>query len=204
MRFLLFLLLALPLTASAQTRSNPTGLFLHTQGQLMGYEAQDDDADAEFSVGALGFGQRVGYGFNRTFTLLVGYDAALGGTDDESDLPNDVAFYGDLLLGTQINLGGPGARLVPYLQAGLVGHVVAFDTTSDDDEEDFNLAGGSIQLGGGLRYFLTPTFALDAGLEALGGTLEPGSDDARRFTRGEEFGFGAARLTLGVTGYLRL
>jgi opacity protein-like surface antigen len=158
----LCLLVALP--AQAQRRSNTTGLFLnaHLSANSINYNFEDFDAFEDESDTGGGLGLQIGYGFSPLVTLYLG----LNGASMDSDDVEDAYTLAHVDLGTQLNFQSGRSAAVPYGLIALSGRAVTFETNAGD----ITFSGGGVTLGGGLKYFLSPTFALDLGIT---GTFGP-------------------------------
>jgi hypothetical protein len=178
----------------AQTPSNTEGLYLGAAAN--GTRLYFDEDDFDVNDGGGGLALRAGYGVSRVVTLFVGVSGArLDG--ENNGVINDDYDYGVGELGARFHFGGGRRALVPYLEASLQGAAATYG-----DRFDLEFRGGALALGGGLAYYVTPLLALDAGLRVAGGEFDevdfgPVSVDVD----GDDFGFGAVQLTLGLTWF---
>lgn len=112
-----------------------------------------------------GGGVMVGYGFNRTFT---GYASA--------DVAKQSASYADvsgsfglrhLEVGARANLPYGDGATVPYVNASFGSRALAARVQNLEEERtfDFRLSGRMFGVGGGVEHVLSPTLAMDGGLE---------------------------------------
>lgn len=193
--------------------SNTEGLFL--QGHLTGAGLEVESnaiqvADEDGEGGGLGV--KVGYGFTPVFTLYAGLDVAafddfnpgIFGIDDEVADPffDDEVAYFSFDLGTQLNLGGGRNRLVPYLDLALSYSGIAYELQGRTFSEDITVSGAGVSIGGGLKYFLSPTVALDVSLTGSANELEDVTIDGDEFNfPGLEFDTRAARFGFGLSWY---
>jgi hypothetical protein len=193
--------------------SNTEGLFL--QGHLSGASVEVESnlrqvADEDGSGGGLGI--KVGYGFTPVFTLYAGLDVAaldnfnpgIFGIDDEIVDPffNDEVGYLSFDLGTQLNLGAGRNRLVPYLDLALSYSGIVYELNDNFFNEDITVSGAGVSLGGGLKYFLSPTVALDISLTGTASEFEDVTIDGDEFDiPGLEFDTRAARFGFGIAWY---
>ena len=187
--------------------SNTSGFFLqgHVSGAGLGIES------AEVGGGS-GLGLKIGYAPSDLLTLYVGLDGAVL-ENDEPFLP-ETRFEDELGLvvadlGAQFNFGGGKRRTVPYVGLALSAVAAVYDTDNYDrdrfdrdrfdDEPDVTLAGGGLSIGGGLRYFMSPTVALDGGLTFTGVNFSELEIDGQNFDT--DFDGGTVRLTFGIAWY---
>jgi len=123
------------------------------------------DVDGEFKTGfGPGGGIMAGYGFNRTFSVFASADIA----KQSSAMPDVQGNFGlaHLEIGARANLPyGDGAN-VPYVMASLGHRGLGARLTDDfDGTSDFKMSGTMFGLGGGIEHVLSPTVAMDGGLE---------------------------------------
>lgn len=124
------------------------------------------DLDGAFKTGfGPGGGVMAAYGFNRTFTAFASADVAKQGS--AMDLVQGSFGLSHLEVGVKANLPYGNAATVPYLSGsigrrGLGARVTDINT---GQEGDLKFSGGMIALGGGVQHALSPTLALDGGLE---------------------------------------
>jgi len=158
--FALCLAMALP----AQAQSNTTGLFLnaHLSGNSINYDFEEFNAFEDESDTGGGLGLQIGYGFSPLVTIFLGANRASMDSDDVEDAY--ALWHVDL--GTQLNFQSGRSAAVPYGVIALSARQVKFETNGGD----INFNGGGVTLGGGIKYFLAPEFALDLGLT---GTFGP-------------------------------
>lgn len=107
------------------------------------------------------WGIKAGYGFSRLFTLYLGIEGAEMNAGDFSGDENEEFGLGFAELGAQFNFRTGKPAAIPYAEIALTGQAAVFDP---DEDSDITFAGGGITLGGGLKYFISKTFALDLGL----------------------------------------
>lgn len=194
-----------PLTTAGQDLSSAPriadpsytrGLFINARfgGYGIGYE-DDHEGTGE------GLGLRLGYGFTDRFTAHMGVDIA-GLTDHGAfeTLEADEK-YGMILL----DLGGRfhfrhTKRLVPFAEAGLTVVGVGFEDDQSTDGLDTTYGGLGVTLAGGLQYFVSRKFAMEASA-----TFTPGSLMEREIggAKEEDLGIGMAsvRVAAGLVFY---
>lgn len=223
MLLLVALLFATPLLAQAQSGkrgyygerrysryqpSNTEGFFLHGHLTAAGLEIEDFESD-----GGGGFGLKVGYGLNPIVTLYVGFDAAviedlefpgldLGRRFDNALFINDEVGYFSLDLGTQLHFGGGRRKFVPYLDLALSYSGIAYEL--DDrvfDEEDITISGGGLSVGAGIKYFVSPTLALDFSISGTGSEYEDVTIDGEEIHLPLELDASAGRVGFGISWY---
>lgn len=154
--FLFFLCITVAYAQEAP--SNTKGLYLN--GHIAGAAVSVEDEDAQNGGGG---GIRLGYGISPIFTLYAGVTGAVITVEDEfiqQSVVSEEVGLAIIDLGAQFNFGGGRKQLVPYLDLSLSGLGLAFDV----GPTTFTAAGGGLSIGGGLKYFLSETVALDGGL----------------------------------------
>lgn len=180
-----------PADATSEPESFTEHLFVHVHGALQGHDIASNEVD-----NGGGFGLKLGYGFTPTYTLYVGLDVAGMATDN----PQTAATFGDdyalvyVDIGSQFNFRS-GEKAVPYLDVALTG--VASGT--DQGGTDVTLSGSGLSVGGGVKYFLSPAFALDGALHlSTGGYRE---SDVNGDTRDIDASYFGTRLQAGLSWY---
>jgi len=111
-----------------------------------------------------GGGIQIGYGFTPLITIYLGVNGSSMSTDDIEDAYT----LAHVELGSQFNFQSGRSALVPYGDIAFTFRQATIDFGSNA-EVDIN--GGGITLGGGLKYFLSPKFALDLNLLGTFGTF---------------------------------
>lgn len=167
--FLLLLLIATPLLSAAQS-SNPSKTEkLYLNFHLNANNLKVEDADA---VGGGGLGIEAGYGFSRLFTLFLSIDGATmnaGNFPGDNNDEDEEFGLGFVELGGQFNFRTGKPAAIPYAEAALTAQAAIFDP---DQGGDITFTGGGISLGGGLKYFVSKTLALDLGLAFTFGNFD--------------------------------
>jgi hypothetical protein len=191
-------LLALPLTATAQdAKSNTTGfsLGLAAAGAAIEFDEVDDE-----SLSGGGATIRLGWGFNRMFTLfLEGTATSLDADDGEWTLG-----HGDL--GGRFHFGGPSSALRPFLEAAF-----SFRSATNEDilftddgqtaqRGELEISGGGFSIGGGLLFYFNPKLALHTDAKFTSGEF-----DTVRFRNVSVSGFEvdatSTRFNIGLTWF---
>lgn len=145
------------------------------------YSDSDDD-----SAGGAGAELTLGYGFTPALAAYVQIGFAT--FSDFSDIGE-----GSLLsagLGGRYHLGGGQRKLVPFLGGGAFYQSlsVEFDDFLGGGSDDYSGFGGGGE--GGVLYFFSPSFAIDAGVSALFGSLTSDAADRTITTTTFRFGLG--------------
>jgi opacity protein-like surface antigen len=168
-------------------------LNVHLAGNSIKWDVEGEDTETE-TGGGLGLG--LGYGFGERFALVVNLDAASVSSDGEGAEDEDLALA-HFDIGGRLNFGSTASAVRPYLNVAFSG--VAEGTTNEDADENVTISGAAYTLGGGLQYFFSPRFALDAALQGSFGefTQIQVGDESTEFD--EDVKFTTARLQLGVT-----
>lgn len=221
---LIALLFATPLLAQAQSGkrgyygerrysryqpSNTEGFFLQGHLTAAGLEIEDFETD-----GGGGFGLKVGYGLNPIVTLYAGIDVAviedldlpgfdLGRRfDDDFRFGDDEFGYFSLDLGTQLHFGSGRNKLVPYLDLALSYSGIAYEVDNGFfSDEDVTISGGGASVGAGLKYFISPSVALDLSLTGTVAEYEDVTIDGEELHIPLELDASAARLGFGISWY---
>lgn len=135
-------------TLQAQNGSETTyetkGFFLNASLLGASWTMDDLSFDDEYGGGA---GLKLGYNFNNNFGLFTSLNAALMNPDENEYV------LAHLDVGLQGTFGAATSRVRPFL------NVAASGMTAQDDETEINGAG--ISIGGGALFFLTKSIALD-------------------------------------------
>ncbi len=178
--------------ASAQRVTDVRGLHLGaalnaTSIKLDETSFSDDDRDS-----GLGANIYAGYNFTKNLGLLLSATAALVNTDDTEDY---TVAHLDLL--GRVSFPGRSA-LVPYLELGVARLGVGY---TPDGEDEVELEGTGITVGGGLNYFFTRRAALDLGFRYTMGEFGSAQIRDRDIETGDGVGFNTARLNLGIAFY---
>jgi len=160
--FLALLALACPLDAQESTTRGFV-LGLHGSGGSLSVE-EGDRADAG------GGGLFVGYGFNRRFTLFAQFDGARFDEQSTGDVEGDWTLA-HLDVGVRFNFANSLRSWIPFVQAAVGRRSVNVNDPVVDGsaEEEVDFSGTSLTLGGGVAYYLSPSWSLEVGLHLTGG-----------------------------------
>lgn len=149
--------LAVPASAQ-QSTTRGFNVGLHFQGASISAEGQDRQ-------GGGGGGLHVGYGFNRVVTGFLRLDGS------SIDIMGDETVTGQWVLGhfdlgARFHFANALRRWVPYLEAavGARAATVQDGFVAGEQEEDVTLSGAAFTLGGGLNFYTSEGFAIDAGV----------------------------------------
>ena len=158
-----------------------------------GASIQVEDGDRH---GAGGGGLILGYGFNRSFQLLLQFDGAELDVDDPSVEGKWTMGHGDL--GVRYHFANSLRSWVPYVQAGLTARVVSVEDFGGTPDDDASLSGGALTLGGGILFYFNETLAADIQVAWSGGTFtEVRVNDTTQ--GGLEIDANSARFDIGVS-----
>jgi hypothetical protein len=188
--FLLLAWLLVPTAAIAQVRSETGGLRLNAH--LVGNGISSEVTDRT-ETGA-GLGVSIGYGFTPRFQLLARIDGAGVEPDGEPAYT-----LGNAELAVRYSFASSDQRLVPFIAAGPALRLLMWENVLG---EDLTVSGLALNLGGGLAYFVSPSFALE-------GELTVGLGRFTRATWGDEvatieaFNATTSRAAAGVSWYPR-
>jgi hypothetical protein len=158
------LLFLSPAPAAGQ-KSTTRGL--HLGFHLQGGSLKVEDGDA---AGGGGAGFRVGYGFNRIFTLYLEADGLSVEAGDPGVFAGEWAL-GHAEIGGRFHFANSLRSWVPFLEVALGGRGARVKNVTSGSEawEDVNVSGGVFSFGGGIYAYFSQTFALEAGLKFSGG-----------------------------------
>ena len=135
-------------------------LGLHLNGTSWRLEQRDLDIDQTDGGGGLGF--MLGYGVSNLVTLFFNVD---GASISPEDGENYTLTSADL--GARFTFGSGRGKLRPFVEAALSGA----GTEIELEGANLEISGGGIGVGGGILYFFSRQFALDAGLDLVFGNL---------------------------------
>jgi hypothetical protein len=154
-------------TPAAAQRSTTRGFSIAAHLQGASLKVEDDDPS-----GGGGAGLRVGYGFNRNFTIYVEADGIQFDVENP-DLEGEWTM-GHADLGLRYNFANSLRRVVPFLDAAIGGRAVSVEDTTSDGQDDptVTFSGGSFSLGGGVSFFTSEKFALETLVKFTGGKFE--------------------------------
>ena len=164
--------LALPAVASVASAQQPAAPLPRANTEklmlslsLGGASISSDEFEDERESGG-GFSLEAGWGFTRSFTLLVDASGSVLGDDDDEF----VLIHFDLL--GRWNFASPQRAWVPFIEGGISARVAGQDDIEVVDEEggasqevDLEISGGGFTFGGGIQYHVAPAWALGAGLK---------------------------------------
>jgi hypothetical protein len=155
-------------TASHRANSASThrGFSASFDLHAMGYSDDDDDSFA-------GGGGRLVLGYGITPAFVV-YGQLGGASGDSPDVDGYSVALGEFGVGARYYIGGGRASLVPYVGASLAAQSAEYRA---DGLGSVTYDGGGLGAEAGLRYFLSPSFALGGGLSVFGTSLAPDGAD---------------------------
>jgi len=184
----------------SKSSSHTRGLFLH--GRIGGHGLTLDGT--EVSSGR-GIGAKLGYGFSPILTLYLGLDIAgmdvanrtsPDGTEINRSVTSDTYALALIDLGFQLNFLSKSGPLVPYVDGALTGVGAGYETGAGTAV----YSGSGVSLGGGLKYFVTPSVALDGGARFLFGDYDQLEIEQQDLD--VELDVVSAQLHAGLTFYL--
>lgn len=187
-------------TGAEASSAYTEGLFLH--GRLGGHGLTVDETDVS---SGRGIGARLGYGFSPILTLYLGLDVAgmdvahrnsLDGPSINRSVTSNTYALALVDLGVQLNFRSDSGPLVPYVDGALTGIGAGYETGAGTAV----YSGSGVSLGGGLKYFVTPSVALDGGARFLFGDYQ--QLDVDRQDLDVDLNVVSAQLHAGITAYL--
>lgn len=161
---------------------------LHLGGTSWHLDEPDLDLEGSDNGGGLGFG--VSYGVSDLVTLLLNLDGASIDPDR-----GETYSLGHADLGVRFTFGAPAKKFKPFAQVALTGAGAELEI----GRNTIQLRGGGLTLGGGLLYFLSPAWALDAGLDLTFGNLT--EVEVNNVTVDIDVNARTSRLNAGVRWY---
>ena len=179
--------------AQAQ-RSTTRGLNL---GVRLSAAALDSDQSGDRADGA-GGGIHVGYGINRSFTLVLQIDGA-GFALEDGPIEGDWTMA-HVDFGVRYNFASTLRPWVPYLEAALTGRGVTVDNPVVEGErrDGITFNGGGFTGGAGLLYYMDETLALELQFLLTGGEFT--EIQVNNVTvSGLEIDANSSRLSLGLS-----
>lgn len=166
-------------------------LYVHVHG---GVQNQDVGSDAVDTGG--GFGVKLGYGFTKMYTLYLGLDVA-GMSTENARMERLFGTSYTLIyldLGSQLNFR-TGEKAIPYLDVA-----VTFAGSGDSQGgNDLLLSGGGLSVGGGVKYFLLPSLALDGLVQFTSGGYS--EFDVNGDTADTDVSYFGSRIEAGLSWY---
>ncbi|MDH3270273.1 MAG: outer membrane beta-barrel protein [Gemmatimonadota bacterium] len=152
-------------TSAAAQESTTRGFTIgaHLGGASLTIQDQDrNDAG--------GGGLTIGYGVNRNITLLAQLDGAQFDEQSTGTVEGDWTL-GHVDLGVRYYFANSLRSWVPYLQAAFTFRAVGVKDpiVGGIQRDEVSISGGGLTLGGGLHYYVSQGFALDAQLAWTGG-----------------------------------
>jgi len=140
---------------------------LHLGFHLQGGSLKVEDGDASGGGGA---GVRVGYGFNRIFTLYLEADGLTVEAGDPEVFAGKWALA-HAEIGGRFHFANSLRSWVPFLEVAVGGRGARVKNVTSGNEawEDVNVTGGVFSVGGGLYAYFTQTLALEVGVKFSGG-----------------------------------
>lgn len=186
-------------TAAKRSDGSSTGLMLgvHTiaaMGVAISGEEVREDFHTELGGGV---GAMIGYGFTPVFSAYASLDVAKQGSGMDDLQGNFGLVHFEIGARANVPLGSP--RTTPYFTASVGGRALGARVTDfiNDEEYEASFSGGMVALGAGIEHSLSPTTALDGGVElgfgSFGKLAIDGDEDSIDVNRST-----SVRLRLGV------
>ncbi|HEU0054576.1 MAG TPA: outer membrane beta-barrel protein, partial [Longimicrobium sp.] len=144
----------------SKTRGFSLGAFLNASG------VQVEDSDAENGIGA---GVQVGYGFGQHVTVFFRVTGT--SVDSPGNAEDDNYTLGHADLGARYSFGTFSSKLRPFLGGAFSGRALSFNLIEGGTLET---RGPAFTGSGGLEYFLSRNFALEAALSIAYGEFNEG------------------------------
>lgn len=187
-------LAAAPLSAQGAVRSNTKGLLI---GAGFAWQSITIDEFSEDSESGMGLDLNLGWGFTPKFAVL--FDGSGVSLDDDEGGEDIVLGHFDLL--ARYSFANAARAFVPYVEGGFGVRVLAQDDADFEGETgDVSLSGSAFTFGGGVQYFMTPKWAINANLKWTTGEFDEFQIDNVSFS-GLDIDATTTRLTLGISWY---
>lgn len=153
---LLFVVVSIPANAQYSMK----GFFVrpHLTGAAW---SLDNLNEGGHSGGGAGLG--LGYGISEMFAVFL--DLSGASLENDAGVSYTLAHFD---VGVQVNLSKANSALKLFFDAATSARTARFKVSGTDI--DFNGKGGT--LGGGLVYFMSPSFALDSGIKIMFGSID--------------------------------
>jgi hypothetical protein len=180
-------------------RTTGLSLGVHTIAATgISISAAEFDGAFETKLGP-GAGVTAGYGFNRTFSAFVSFDVAKQRTSADVE-PAGTFGLVHFVVGGRANLPLGSATTVPYLSASVGRRAVGARVTIEEIGESFDMSfsGTMLGLGGGIQRFISPTLALDGGVDLGFGKLDNAEAGENKTTIAAN-GSTSVRFRIGMT-----
>jgi outer membrane protein W len=181
---------------SAQVSKN-AGLMLNVHAQGAGLAVEDGETETGF-----GGGITAGYGFSENLGLYLTLDGAnMNYGDADEDTDGDTYTLGQLDLGLRYTFGNTASALRPYLNAGVSGVTIVDEIEVGSEATDIAYTGPAGTFGAGIQYFISPSLAIDGGIQASIGKFTKFKVDGDEvdFDGDEDPSFTATRVQVGLT-----
>ena len=193
--------LAAQMPSSSLPRANTGKLFLGLGLNGTSMHVDESDVSEDETNNGGGISGQIGWGFTPKFALFLEAGAARINTDDDDDFT-----LSHVDLGARYHFVSPSRAFVPYLEAALTHRSANADDVQFDDgtgtfeDVDIEFSGNGFTLGGGIQFFVSPAWALNAGLKWTTGEFDKLKVDNVSI---EDLDIDATttRLTLGINWY---
>jgi opacity protein-like surface antigen len=156
--------------------SNPRGIFLgaHLVGARIDIDEGENSDNAADDGGGLGL--QLGYGFRNNLALFIDLTGTRMRPEEEEEA--DEYNLGHVDLGVRYHFASPSRALMPYVEAAFTGRAATQEGTIEHPETgepvdaEIEIRGTAFTFGGGLQYFASPRFALNAGVRFSTGPFD--------------------------------
>ena len=175
--YLLTFSLIAGITLQAQDiRSNTEGLNVSVSGGVGNWSSSYFLNLDELEPLGVGGGLRIGYGFNQRFEIFARYDRYTFKFKNEWNKYS----ISNVGAGLRVNFGGTLQALRPYLEAGFSNINLVIDPVLfNGNIVEYRLKGPALAMGGGVNYFISPNFAIQANVLGTFGKFNTFQIDSR-------------------------
>ena len=157
---ILLVLISSAASAQLKVRSNTKGLNVGAGVHVLGWSSKYFEYLDQNAGNGYGGGLRVGYGITQ---LIEPYLAADFTSLNKNDVDAKSIGLTHIDVGVRFNLAGTVSNIRPFVEGGYgYRSGTAKQVILGQDYVDAKFSGGTPHLGGGLNYFIKPSFALFA------------------------------------------
>lgn len=188
-------LLIAPAAYSQDVRSDVQGfgIGVHLNGTAWALEDWSrGEAGGDETDNGGGLGLDLSYGFTQHVAIFGRADAASMEQDGE-----DGYALAHVDLGARFTLLGQQSALRPYGEVAVLGNAATFEV----EGEDVEISGTGLTFGGGVKYFVSKSLAIDLGVAFSGGTIKEVKVGDLSLDIDENNGQSSARFNAGLVWY---
>ncbi|MEP6765777.1 MAG: outer membrane beta-barrel protein [Gemmatimonadaceae bacterium] len=181
-------------SSSGRGMSNTEGMVIGAQVGAAMISPDEGSSKTGFGAGAL-----IGYGFNKNFALLVGFDLAKVDLADGSTIQSKSSLS-HLDFSVRYSFASADRALAPYLNIAASGRGLSNKISG----VDASITGLGYGGGGGVQYFVNPNVALDLGVLFETGKFDKYKLGGAKSTLSDAGSSSTTRISFGVRYYPHL